>query len=82
MPVSYSSKLHFSAFFPNPPEKCVLQAAIKDLFQAAKELFFFPVGNLLLKYLKLKISEIEDVCQGTCMWGLSNYWYIKLYKIL
>ena len=36
MPVSYSSKLHFSAFFPNPPEKCVLQAAIKDLFQAAK----------------------------------------------
>lgn len=40
MPVSYSSKLHFSAFFPNPPEKCVLQAAIKDLFQAAKELFF------------------------------------------
>ena len=61
MPVSYSSKLHFSAFFPNPPEKCVLQAAIKDLFQAAKELFF-SVGNLLLKYLKLKISEIEDFC--------------------
>ena len=81
MPVPYSSKLHFSAFFPNPPEKCVLQAAIKDLFQAAKELFF-SVGNLLLKYLKLKISEIEDFCQGTCMWGLINYRYIKLYKIL
>lgn len=55
MPVSYSSKLHFSAFFPNPPEKCVLQAAIKDLFQAAKELFFF-CGEFTIE-----IFEIKDI---------------------
>lgn len=55
MPVSYSSKLHFSALFPNPPEKCILQAAIKDLFQAAKELFFF-CGEFTIE-----IFEIKDI---------------------
>ena len=80
MPVSYSSKLHFSAFFPNPPENASCRLPLKIFFKQQKNFFF--CGDLPLKYLKLKISEIEDFCQGTCMWGLINYQYIKLYKIL
>ena len=81
MLVSYSSKLHFSAFSPTLLKNVSCRLPLKIFFKQQNN-FFFSVGNLLLKYLKLKISEIEDFCQGTCMWGLINYQYIKLYKIL